>query len=90
MGRDFYPTKLTQTSIEDMNIVLIEEAVLLEALSWASGCENCAENAFTTFDYLLDAVTGFDPTITEYVMWRPALCPRCSGEVTEKTQVAIQ
>ena len=58
------PSKLTT---EDLDIVLIDETVLLEALEWVSGCENCAEDAFTTFDCLLDAITGCDPTITEYV-----------------------
>jgi len=82
--------KPTKACIEDINIVLIEEAVLSQALRWVSGCENCAENAFTTFDYVLDAITGYNPTITEYVMWRPGICPHCSGDVTEKTHVAVQ
>ncbi len=80
------PSKLTT---EDLAIVLIDETVLLEALEWVSGCENCAEDAFTTLDCLFDAITGCDPTITEYVMWRPGTCPHCSGEVTEKTHVAV-
>jgi len=80
------PSKLT---IEDLDIVLIDETLLLEALEWVSGCENCAGDAFTTLDCLFDAITGCDPTITEYVMWRPGTCPHCSGEVTEKTHVAV-
>jgi hypothetical protein len=50
-------------------------------------CECCATGAGISFDYVLDAVTGCDPGITEYVMSHPAKCPRCSGEVTEKTLV---
>ena len=90
MGHDFSPSKLTKPGIEDLDIVLIEEPILSEALEWVSGCENCAENAFTTFDYLLDAVTGCDPIVTEYMMWRPGLCPQCAGDVTEKTHVGVQ
>jgi len=79
----------SKPTTEDLDIVLIGETVLLEALEWVSGCEICAENAFTMFGYLLDAITGCDPTITEYVMWRPGRCPHCAGQITEKTRIAI-
>jgi hypothetical protein len=74
---------------DDVNVILINERLLSEAQAFISGCERCSVNAEMTFDYILDAVTGHDPSMTEYVMCRPATCPRCCREVTEKTRVVV-
>src|SRR6266404_1825567 len=68
------------------NIVLVDEDTVAETQQCLSGCESCAENADITFDYLLDQITGCDPA-TNYLMCRPANCPSCSRDVTEKTLV---
>jgi hypothetical protein len=73
---------------ENNNVVLINEAILSEAQASISGCEHCDASAGIAFDYILDAVTKCESTITEYVMCRAAKCPRCHHEVTEKTLVA--
>lgn len=73
--------------LEQTNVVLVGEATLSDATAFISGCVNCAENAHITFDYILDAITEDDPTVTEYVMCHPIRCPRCDGEVNEKTLV---
>ena len=78
-----------KASVEDMNLILIDENMLREALGWVSGCERCAGYAAISFDYLLDAITGADPQYTEYLLCRPAQCPGCSAEITEKTQIAV-
>jgi hypothetical protein len=75
--------------IEEINVVLVDEAMVVQTEQWLSACEHCDENAPTPFDYLLDALTGCDPTMTEYIVWRPARCPSCSNEIKEKTRVAI-
>ena len=77
--RDFTP------SWDDTNVVLVDEILLSEAEASLSGCEQCVENGEMTFDYILDSVTQCDPAVTEYVMCRPAKCPCCHHEVTEKT-----
>jgi hypothetical protein len=41
------------------------------------------------FDWLLDATTGRNPAITEYIMEAPARCPRCRRAITEKTLVDV-
>jgi hypothetical protein len=74
-------------SWDDTNVVLIDQAMLDRAQASISGCEACAPSAEITFDYILDAVTECDPTVTEYVMCRPAKCPCCFHEITEKTLV---
>ena len=74
---------------DEANVVLVNESLLAEAQAYISGCEQCAGNVGVPFDYILDAVTESDPTITEYVMCRAAECPRCFHEVTEKTRVTI-
>ena len=76
-------------NIEELDIVLVDENILEEVEQYVFACENCAENAATAFDYLLDALTGCDPTITTYLMRRPANCPSCSAKITEKTLVAV-
>ena len=78
-----------EPSIEDIDVDLVDEATVMETQRWVFACEHCAENAAIPFDYLLDASTGCDPATTDYVMYRPARCPRCSREVTEKTLVVV-
>ena len=73
---------------EETNVVLVDEHVIAEAEACLTGCEHCVANTETTFDYILDAVTEFDPTMTEYVLCTPAKCPRCGHAVTEKTFIA--
>ena len=73
--------------INEVEIVLVDENVLREAEAYLSGCEHCAEFVAISFDYLLDAITHCNPLITEYVMCRPAKCPRCSRNITETTLV---
>ncbi len=75
--------------LEELDIVLVDENILEEVEQYVCACEHCAENAATALDYLLDALTGCDPTITTYLMRRPARCPSCSSRITEKTLVAV-
>jgi hypothetical protein len=42
------------------------------------------------FDWVLDQVTGSDPTVTDYVLAESGTCPRCRGPVTEKTLVDLR
>jgi len=72
---------------EQTNIVLIDEAIIDEAQLSVSACEHCCKDASMTFDFFLDALTGCDPMTTEYLMCRPAKCPRCLGSITEKTRI---
>ena len=81
--------KRVQRPTEEINIVLIDEKLVMEAEQWILGCEHCADNAGIALDYILDAVTGCDPDLTEYIMCRPASCPFCSSEIHEKTQVSV-
>lgn len=77
----------TNVSIEDVNILLLDAPILFEALQWVTGCEQCSPNAMISFDYIVDATTGADPTTTEYLMCQPLKCPCCSGKITEKTRI---
>jgi hypothetical protein len=77
-----------QAGSESRNVVLIDESVLCDAASFVTACGHCLPTAKTTFDYILDEVTGCDPRVTEYVLSHPATCPRCAQPITEKTIVA--
>ena len=81
--------KLSIRDVEALEMVLIDEKTLREAQQWVSGCESCTEDTPITFDYVLDAVTGCSPVVTEYMMCRPAKCPVCSASITEKTLVVV-
>jgi hypothetical protein len=82
-------TEPLQQSVEEIEIVFLDESFLAEAEQCLFACEYCAENAVIALDYLLDVLTGCDPTVTEYLMCRPACCPSCSSQITEKTLVVV-
>ena len=82
-------SKRAQRPIEEINIVLIRENLVAEAEEFVAACEHCANNAFVALDYVLDALTGCDPQVTEYMMCRPARCPACSNPVHEKTLIKV-
>jgi len=75
------PTELT-------DILLIDEALLRDAEGWVVSCENCSlQTAQYSFDQILDSLTGSDPTKTEYVLCREAICPGCHNGIKERTLV---
>src|SRR5262245_2906678 len=83
MQRDFFDPPW-----EDTQVVLVDAVILRQAERRIVSCESCNPvGAEFSFDHLLDQVTGRDPRITDYVLAAPAQCPRCKGEVREKTLV---
>jgi len=83
-------TKYFEPCWEETTIVLIDEPMLSAAEACFTGCEHCSDDAEITLDYVLDHVTGCDPTVTEYVLCRPAICRSCHRGVTEKTFVVVR
>jgi len=83
MLRDFFdPTS------EQQNVTLIETVTLREAERLIESCEACnPESAQIPFDYILDQVTGSDPSLTDYILEKPAKCPSCQRDVLEKTLI---
>jgi len=75
---------------EELKGKVVDEASLLEAQDWISACEHCVGHALIAFNYLLDVVTGCDPTRTRHLMRRTAECPRCGHEVRERTLVVMR
>ena len=76
-------------SLDDTDVILVDEGMLAEAACWITGCQRCTKGADMTFDYVLDAVMNSSDPNTEYVMCRPVPCPRCKREVTEKTFIVV-
>jgi len=67
MPRDFFdPTP------EERNVVLINTRMLREAERLLESCERCNPEADLPFVVILDAVTGSDPKITDYILETPA------------------
>jgi len=83
MERDFFDPPWEQTTI-----VLIDTVTLQKAEQRFLSCEVCNPNdAEIPFDHILDDITGHDPSVTDYLLAKPAHCPRCQHEVREKTLV---
>ena len=82
-------TEELQPCAEDVKIVLIGESTHVETERFLFGCQTCSLNATLTLDYILDALTGCDPALTEYLMARTLRCPSCHGEIREKTLVVV-
>ena len=81
MVRDFF-----DLSPEEHNIVLVPMAILRKAERFMESCEHCnAEGAELPFDHILDRLTGSDPTVTDYLLETPAMCPNCYQSILEKT-----
>jgi hypothetical protein len=86
-GEDFLEKQL-YINWNQTNLVLVDGETVRLAQQFISGCENCCPEAEMNFDYILDEITGSDPTVTEYIMSEAATCPECSNRITEKTLVA--
>jgi hypothetical protein len=63
---------------------LIDSATLQKAQRMIAACEGCSETAQTPFDYILDELTGSDPSLTDYVLEVPARCLKCGAGITER------
>ena len=70
-----------------ITLISVSRAMLLRAQAHIPGCESCSPDAQIPFDWVLDDVTGFSGAEVDYVLSKVARCPRCLGEVTEKTLV---
>jgi hypothetical protein len=82
MSRFFEPP------IETQNIVLVDGSRLKLAESLIIACEECSPvDAELPFAAVLDRVTGYDPTVTDYILEVPAKCPHCRRQVNERTLV---
>jgi len=83
MVRDFI-----DPSPEEHNIVLVPLATLRKAEWFIGSCEHCnAEGAELPFDCILDQLTGSDPSVTDYLLETPAMCPNCYRSIFENTLV---
>ena len=72
---------------EAQDVIFVDEHTLLDAEGFIAACEHCSEKAEMPFDQLLDAITGCDPSRTEYVICHAARCAACDHEVMEKTLI---
>ena len=73
---------------EEKTVAFLDENTLAEAESFISGCEYCEpDRAAIPFDQLLDGLTGYDPTVTEYITCHPARCPHCDHDVMGHTLI---
>jgi hypothetical protein len=83
MVRDFFNPRP-----EERNVVLVPTATLRKAEWFIQSCEHCnSEGAGLQFDHILDQLTGSDPTVTDYLLEIPAMCPNCYRSIFENTLV---
>jgi len=81
---------MRKTFALEVDIAFIDDPLVLGAENYVSGCYHCDDRASLPFDYVLDAITGCDPRLTEYLMSRLALCPHCKSKINEKTLVVVE
>jgi hypothetical protein len=75
---------------EDQNIVLIDQHLLRWAEKLIVACEVCSpHHAETSFDSVVDRITGRDPAVTDYIFETLASCPHCRRQIHEKTLVDV-
>ena len=86
MDENSQPDRGVATAVETRDLVLVDDAQLLDAREFVQACERCADTAYLAFDYLLEAVMDGDPT-TDYLMLKAATCPSCGTPIYEKTLV---
>jgi hypothetical protein len=79
--RDFFD------ATEGQVVKLIDDVAIREAEYLISGCEACSEDAWLLFDDVLDAVTGENPNVNDYIMLNEASCPRCRHKIYERSLV---
>jgi hypothetical protein len=85
-NREFYDPPWEET-----NVVLVDAEAVRTPLRWIRACEACMPvEAQMPFDWVLDQVTGCDPTVTDYVLAQAGICPHCRGSVTEKTLIDLR
>ena len=73
--------------LENATVMLVDEDLRAEAQKLIAACEQCADCTEISFECVLDQITGCDPRYTEYMLCRPARCPRCCRDVNERTLV---
>jgi len=83
MERDFVDPPLEKTQVQ-----LVDDRIVGKLEALVDGCENCDQGAEYPFDWIIDTLMGTDPGVTDYLMERPAKCPRCRSALTEKTLVS--
>ena len=72
---------------EKQNIALIDVATMHKAEQLIEGCEECSDHAEVAFDSILDCVNDSDTVVTDYLLERPAKCPKCFRQIRENTLV---
>lgn len=83
-------TRESGRSPEQLHIVLVDDETMHKAERLIEGCEACSDIAQVPFDAVLDFAKGSDSMVTDYLMERPARCPKCFRQIREKTLVVAR
>jgi hypothetical protein len=78
MGRRSDRNHLLDWRDKACSSVLVDAHTIYKAEQQVAACELCLPNeAEVLFDTILDCITGFDPSATNYILAEQAKCPRC-------------
>ncbi len=72
---------------EQLNVLLVDAAIVSNAERLIESCEHCNRFAQIPLAWILDQITGCDRSVTDYLLERPAKCPKCGHDVLEKTRI---
>jgi hypothetical protein len=67
--------------------VVVEEAVLEEALDRVIACQGCSGSLSRSFGSVLTEAYGGRQPVAEYILVAPACCPSCEEPLDESTLV---
>src|SRR6059036_3699026 len=73
---------------EQLNVLLVDAAIVSNAERLIESCEHCNRFAQIPLAWILDQITGCDRSVTDYLLERPAKCPKCGHDVLEKTRIS--
>jgi hypothetical protein len=79
---------LFDPSPEEQVVVFVRRSTIYKAERLIEGCQYCnPERAEVPFDHILERITGSGSSVADYLLERPAKCPFCQEQITEKTLV---
>ena len=71
----------------DKLVVSVSQTAVNQAEHAIEGCQRCSPYAAVSFSFILDSFRAYGFQQVEYILPVLAHCPRCWGEIDERTLV---
>ena len=74
----------------DKLVVSVSQTSVTQAEHAIEACQRCSPNAAVSFSFVLDSFRAYGAHQVEYILPVLAHCPRCWGEIDERTLVKLK